>query len=285
MGLFDRVEVDEFNAFRTEVKSKLEELAEEIKRKTTDSEQIARAASDNALAIEKNMRETESVVAAVLRSLESYKKEVEGEVKVIQSERARVATSNEDLLKSVEATKAIYTQILEEKRIVDAAASDISAKIEQIDGILSESKRLPEDVENTKKLLDEAKGVNDAIQNLLTHSMKRKGEIDELHKEIYGHDVRSGEGQSEHVDGLRDDLQNSYESVVAETLKLEIKIQELIDSISEKHCAHLDAQKADFDTLIAISKSRITAVNEQLDGLLPGAMAAGLSAAYEKKEG
>ena len=58
----------------------------------------------------------------------------------------------------------------------------------------------------------------------------------------------------------------------------------VVTEIHETHEDQLGELKSNFETLLEKSEEKITAVNKQLTSLLPGAMAEGLSAAYEKKK-
>jgi hypothetical protein len=143
---------------------------------------------------------------------------------------------------------------------------------------------LPEALEETQVILTESKSIADSIKALLAHATSRKSEIDELHKKILGQDIAGEEGKSEHIDGLKDELEKSYRSLNEQAQNLASSIESLASSISAKHDKVLDERNIKFEELLSTSTARYESVNKQLTGLLPGAMAEGLSAAYETKK-
>lgn len=285
MSLFERrVERKEFDELKSEINNKINFLTEEIQRKATDSEESARAAADNAIEIEGKIRNTEANVNNALKNLEEYKSQALLEVQAIQSERKELTETNTKLITNIKENQDLHTQLIKSKESTTLAVSEISENFEKIKSLLTEAEELPSAVTSTKKLVEEAEELNEKLQNLLTHSMKRKSEIDELHKQIYGHDVRDSAGAVEHIDGIKDHLDATYTNLEERSKDLESSIQSLTSDITDKHKTLLNKQKDLFENLVSESKSRITSINEQITNLLPGAMAAGLSAAYENKK-
>jgi hypothetical protein len=287
MGIFDRASQEDLENFKLYVKNRLDELDREIKSKVSDSEEVARAAANNAIEIEGNIKKTESIITNHLNELDSYKNSAKAELENIQIEKDSLLNINNDLKSSIEETKNLYNRLIESKKNIDVMETDVSKKIEKINEILEKSQMLPDSVERTNELLKKAKEINDNIQGLLAHSSKKKSEIDELYKSIYGVDIKNSDGNEdhvEHVDGLKDDLEKSYNDIHNQIILLKEVIEKSVKSESEKYDKQLNFQKEIFENLVSDSNSRISALNDQLSGLLPGAMAEGLSAAYEKKK-
>ena len=285
MGILDKsVDQKEFDKFKEELLSKISILEQEVKHKATDSEEIARTAAENALEIEKKIKDTESVIEVNLKELENYKNSASEVLSEMQNEKTNLETNNQDILSRIEKVKTLSDEIIETKTIVETATSDVHLNIDKINKALSDSGMLPAQVEEIKQLLEVTKTLSSNMEGLQSHSMKRKSEIDDLYNEINGYDITNNESGTEHVDGLKDDLEKNYDELHNQADELEGKVQILIDSITENHEQQLDEEKLSFEKLIDESEKRINAVNDELTGLLPGAMAEGLSAAYEEKK-
>lgn len=284
MGFFDKIDRDEFENFQTEISNKFENLEQEIKKKATDSEETARNAAENAVSLERNIRENGANIDNILKELVEYKAAASRELDEIKKEKEETLSNNKDLLEEIKSTNSLYNEILTKKEEIETASNEIANKIKEIDTHLEKSKSLPESVSNTQKLLEECRSFSDSIGNLLNHSIKRKSEIDELYKTIYGENISSSDGNEEHIDGLKDELERSYKSLSDKAAGFDSTIKSLTNEITQKHEEHLSEQRKTFEKLLEKSNERIEIVNNQLTGLLPGAMAEGLSAAYEKKK-
>lgn len=284
MGIFDRVDFDEYQHFQNEIRNKLDVLEKNIQLKVTDSEDTARAAAANAVASEQKVKELETNIETSLQDLEKYKNAALAELQSVRKEKEDVTGNNNELLSAIQNTQTLYTQIIETKKIIDSSATDISNKVAEITAYLEQCKGLPANVDATQKLLDECTSLSDSVKSILDHCVKKKSEVDDVYNSIYGEDIKDTKGNSEHIDGIRDELERAYSSIKEKTDQLEHEIKILLDEIAQKHDVHLAEQRTSFELLITNSQSKVKAVYDQLTGLLPGAMAEGLSAAYEKKK-
>ena len=278
------VSPEEFGKFKTEVNQKLNELTDKVQRKITDDEAAANLSAQNAQAAEHRIIATEEAVTTALGDLEKYRDQALAELQNLQQQVSTNSESNKTLSEHIEQNKLLHNQLLSAKAQVDEFVASITQSHTEISAALAEAQKLPEYVEATQKLVDESKELSNNHQSLLSHSMKRKADIDELHKSICGYDVKNSEGVSEHVDGLKDELENSYKSISDQIESLDTHINELTEEITEKHKEQLSEERVVFDKLVVDSNEKVTAVSDQLKALLPGAMAAGLSAAYEAKK-
>lgn len=285
MGWLDKgVTPEDFDAFKSEVNRRFNEISEEIRRKITDDEAAANLSAQNAQAAEQRIISTEGAVTAALGDLEKYRDQALTELQSLQQQISANIESNKALANAIEQNKQLHDQLLAAKAQVDEFVSSITQSHSNISAALDEAQRIPESVEATRKIVAESKELSDNLQSLLNHSMKRKADIDELHKSICGYEVKNSEGVSEHVDGLKDELEKSYKSVSGQTESLVDRINEITSEITDTHKKQLSEELLAFGKLVKESNEKVNAVSDQLKALLPGAMAAGLSAAYEAKK-
>ncbi|RZU38188.1 hypothetical protein EV700_2766 [Fluviicoccus keumensis] len=277
-------ETNNLDSFKAQVLDQLKILQENIDLKVTDSEEVASTAANNAVNSEKRIMDTESKVRDAIEKLESYRDEASKELLKIKTEREGAEEAHKSIKLVFEENQALQSQIIDAKDAVENAVTEASKNVDKVKLLLSENQKLPESVAGINELLESTRTLSDNMQNLLDHSLKKKSEIDDLYNKIYGYEVKGSDGDVSHIDGLRDELQRSYEAISKNTTELDTKIQNLTGTITDKHRSELEGQLSAFETLVNDSKSRISAINDQLTGLLPGAMAEGLSAAYEKKK-
>lgn len=283
MGFWGMVERDVFDAFRSEVEQRLDNLTEEIRRKATDSEEIARKAAESAIELEQKVRNITSSIETTLRQLDGFSGEAQKIKESMEADREELISNNTSLKENIASTETLYSHALAIKEAVEAATAEISTKKKEIEEILEECSELPASLEKTNALLEESQKHNSNINDLLTHSMKRKAEIDDLHKAIYGADIKNDEGQVEHVEGLKESLAHTYEDLEAQAKRLDETTKASVEEIAKNHRSLLSHQTESFKNLVSESKTRFEEVDQQLKSLLPGSMAAGLSAAYESK--
>jgi predicted nucleic acid-binding Zn-ribbon protein len=274
----------EVNNFKIEVRNAHSELREEIKRRASDSEESARVSAANASESANRIKEIESSVHDALNKLKDVAERADGERGRIQTLATELENSHRGLALGTEYIQQISAEITSIKSSIDVASAGVYANVDKINLTLSRSEKLPEKVSDIEALLEHCENIGEDIQGLLSHSMSRKSEVDDLHKQILGYDIKDAQGNSEHIDGLRDTLAKSYSAIQDRTNMLEVEVQRVVNEVKSSFLSHFASQKENFDQLLLDSKNQIDAVNEQLTSLLPGAMAEGLSAAYENKK-
>lgn len=285
MGLFDKgVEQKDFDEFKAEINQRLSELSEEIRRKITDDEATASQSAKNAHEAEQRIRETEKFVSKAVLDLETYRDQALVEVQRLQEQILSNSEANQTLATSIEKNNQLSAELFAGKSKIDEFLIEIRNTHEQITESLAAANKLPESVAEIGALAEASRKQSEDLQSLLNHSMKRKADIDDLHKSICGYEIKNSEGVSEHVDGLKDELEKSYTSVSSRTDKLSDVLDEVTSEIAEKHKEQLSEELVKFEEFITDSNEKVVAVSDQLKALLPGAMAAGLSAAYEEKK-
>ena len=285
MSIFDKgLDPEIFEVYKRETATKIALLEAAIRDKITDTEQAALEVLTRIITIETNTIAKDTSIKEVLTILEECRKEATAGLAKIKAVGVSVENSHAEQLVMVNQCDETKTGVLALKATASEHVTEIVKNYEVIKKALAQSEELPTQVLTVTTLLEETKTVNESIKNLLTHSMKRKSEIDELHVKTFGADVKDSAGEVAHIDGLVDELDRTYDSLVSRSESLDVALQEAVKDITEKHHAQLGKDKAEFDTLLAKSTDSIGAITDQITGLLPGAMAEGLSAAYEKKK-
>ncbi|MEW9905765.1 hypothetical protein [Pseudomonas putida] len=285
MSIFDKgLDPQIFEAYKRETAAKVAILEAAIRDKITDTEQAALEVLARITAIETSTITKDTSIKEALTILEECRKEATSELEKVKAVGVGVKNSHAEQLAMVNQCDEMKAGVLALKATASEHVAEIVGDYEVIKKALAQSEELPTQVLTATKMLEEAKTLNESIKNLLTHSMKRKSEIDELHVKTFGADVKDSAGEAAHIDGLVDELERTYDSLVSRSENLDIVLQEAVKDITEKHHAQLGQEKAEFDALLARSTDSIGAITDQITGLLPGAMAEGLSAAYEKKK-
>ncbi len=266
------------------IESKFAALDEAISVRVTDSEEAARAAAQKAAEHAETANEAGTQIQTALQEIEHYKNSASHEVELLKKEVASTSTLSENLRSQINATQEVYSDFLEGKEKLDVQINDLAEKMGDASEDLELAEKLPEAVAQAQASLNEAKTLGESIKNTLSHAVSRKAEIDELHKLILGEDVADADGESQHIDGIKDELDATYKQLTETASGLETATTNAVNDITEKHNLLLKNRQTDYETMLARATGRYEQINSQLTGLLPGAMAEGLSAAYEKKK-
>jgi hypothetical protein len=285
MGIFDLPATKkEFDAFTDQTDEKIRQLKHAIETKISDSEETIHAAAEVASQFLVTLKEREVFVENSLEIL-----------KTCQDQASDGLTKIRTVVSNVEATQAELEGVLNKITEIQEEANETNGeihtfsveaenKLTQIRQTIEACSTLPDSIEETKEYLKISKQLNDDIQTLRDHSVKRKGEVDELHKAIFGQNITSTDGQEEHVAGLKDQLETSYREISSQVNKLTSNVKSLTDSITDEFKQKQQAQFDEFQLLLTDSKLQITNITNEINHLLPGGLAAGLSSAYEKKK-
>ena len=274
----------EINQLKSSTQAGLDALHTEIKSTATVSDEVARQAAANAVESEKNIKNIETLFSTALQELNSEKLDAEKLFASIAEIKSNAMTEEVAVSEIGNLARKSITELNEKKAAIEAEYELISERAIEFNSYLEQSRDLPGSLAVAKELMANGKKLVDSMQSLLTHAIKKKAEIDELYNEIYGEDITTEDGEKEHTSGKIDELDAAYESLQSDVNQLQNTMNKAIDDIKLSYNQLQEKNIAQFEGLITSSNARIKAVDEQLTGLLPGGMAAGLSAAYEEKK-
>lgn len=274
MGIFDeKLDKKDFSKYKKEIQSALEKLSNEIASKVTDSEDDARQSAERAKV---SLEEVESAKISIDNSVN----QIESLFESITSKSAELMDTADQAIQQKnqieefhEESEVLRNEVNTLKEQMSSVLSESSERLEKISQMMSQCVGLPEKLSEANGQLSQINEKFSQVEDVLNHSVKRKGQIDELHKSILGQNIKNENGETEHVDGLKDDLESAYNGFDERVEKLENEIDDTIESIRTKYNDLLEESSTDYDS-----------VSKKLKSLLPDALAAGLSAAYEKKK-
>lgn len=195
--------------------------------------------------------------------------------------------SFENEISSLEERKNVldkfYNQVEEKEAKLQNDLVSIKSSVDEVAGYLENSKEFPDKIQELEELLDQLKENSASIEQIKTNVLKRRSDIDVVHKEILGHDIKNEAGEVEHVDGLKDELVAALYGLESKVKNLGENYNKELDSQKTDHEARLDRDRNEFRSLFKNTEEFIEETKQRILDLLPGAMAAGLSHAYEEK--
>ena len=103
-------------------------------------------------------------------------------------------------------------------------------------------------------------------------AVEKKAEIVGVYDEIFGYSYENEEGEAVDVEGTKSQLENAYKVLAGK-----------VEGVSEDLSDFKDTKKQEYKEFLRNSSSEFSALKADVRKLLPDAMTAGLSYAYEKK--
>lgn len=271
------------SALESTLSRRVSELDLEIKRKVTDSEQEARSAAE---AAELGKGRVDAAVEQVLsfaRQIDEFKSAAEGEVVALKQSRAGLEDESKKLQSAIDKLKSSYESILEKKAPVDAAIDESHARLASLEATLSKVPIVESQIEGISQSKAKAEELLSDLNSLQEASVKRSKVIEDVHKNIFGYEVKSKDGTSQIFEGLASELEVAYDGIKERLGGLESEVARACANIDEQYDLVFKSKDEELGRLIVSASGRIDAVDRDLKALLPGAMATGLSAAYESK--
>ncbi len=169
-----------------------------------------------------------------------------------------------------------YNDIVSKTTSISNAAQEADGDIakireakDKIQEISTQADEIKEAIDANPDIVDDIDNMNEQITNvgaLYSQAEKDKNEIRKLYQTLFGYNVKDSEtGETKHVDGLKQQLDSTYDDLKTkmETLEKETK-QNFTNTINEW-------------------SGQYNALKESVENLLPGAMSAGLAEAYKDK--
>lgn len=228
----------------------------------------------NSSTYEKDAKQSSKKAAEFKNRAEERKESIEG----FYNQSQLLLDNFNQLLSDVTAIKEsiVAKQIVVEQTVeaLNENSTNLESKLEKIEEILEEYPNLDENIDALNSQLETSQESSSKISTLLKGITEKKNEIDEMYFEIAGYDEKNEDsGELEHVDGLKDKLEEQYSG-------LEQKLKDLKSSFDKLLLEKTNETKK----VILEWTEKYNALNRKIESLLPNALTAGLSSAYSDKK-
>lgn len=235
----------------TTLSQQVAQLQEDIHKTTPECEQEARNAS-------KEISKYKNRASNAWQEIEKIKGEIQDLIKesqVILQAKSTAITINQSLTDA----QTILTESKEAQLTLDKTIQSINNQSAQIQA-------MQEDVTNK---FSTAQSSSNKIASLLETAVETKDKINDIYDEIDGYDTLEGK----HVEGLKEKLEKKYTQLEKDSSFLKSNIETIENNLLSWKENFIKEKTEEFNTL-----------SEQIKSLLPGAMSAGLSAAYGEQK-
>ncbi|WP_084060166.1 hypothetical protein [Cellulophaga tyrosinoxydans] len=249
---------------RRKLWERLSELEKQVAEKPSDIEKEARQASKKAAEYRNKAEERFNQASAIHAKLVNIETEIDEKLSYIKSNHTKSIEISNDLVENSTNLSNLITRISE----VLEQHPEIEEEIEKLDELILKIE------ENSSKANTTYKGI-----------LSKKTEIDELHREILGYEDEDEDGEIITVEGLKKELETSYNQLTEISENLEENLESLKVTSKEQYDDFIKTNQDSLDSIKSNSKKEYDKINKQIESLLPNALTAGLSSAFITKKG
>jgi len=241
-------------------------LEEAVKNKTSDYEESAKQSASASRDILNKLRPIEVQAKDIHSVLLEQKSEADESV----SELGAVATEAAQARTKLAAFEQTLEGVTERKVEIDNTIADLDAQALQLKSKMAEADKSNEAL---SELVSKSDSFSSKIGATHTKVVKQGKEVADLHDEVFGYvSVDDATGDETQVSGLKAELDSTYSGLKSDIENLDSTLQGI-----------QSGQKAAFETFKKGKEKEFSEVSDRIRSLLPDAMTAGLSSAYETK--
>ncbi|SFO01964.1 hypothetical protein SAMN04487989_1122 [Bizionia echini] len=248
---------------RKKLWERLLELEKQVAEKPSDIEREAKQASKKAAEYRNKTEERLNQAIEIQSKLAIIETEIDEKLSDIKSKHSKSIEVSNELLENSTSLSNLVTRISE---VLDEHP-EIEQEINQLDELIAKIE------ENSSK-------ANTTYKGILT----KKTEIDELHREILGYEDEDEDGEIITVEGLKKELETSYNHLTETSENLEESLEKLKKASKSQYDDFIKNNQDDLEILKSNSKNEYDKINKQIESLLPNALTAGLSSAFVTKK-
>lgn len=239
------------------------ELEKQIAEKPSDIEKEAKQASKKAAEYRNKAEERLTQANEIHSKLVGIETEIDEKLNDIKSNHSKSIDISNNLLENSTHLSNLATKISD----VLVEHPEIEEEIDELDDLIAKIE------ENSSK-------ANTTYKGILT----KKTEIDELHREILGYEDEDENGETITVEGLKKELEVSYNQLTETAKNLNENLENLRKTSKEQYEEFIKKHQDNLESLKSNSKNEYDKINKQIESLLPNALTAGLSSAFVSKK-
>lgn len=241
------------------------------------------------------------IKSALKKKTSDHERDAKQSSKMASEYRNRCETSKETILRNLSSADtalsgirknnsevtSILSTVRETGILAKTASEDIdllNSKISVLDAFFEERENLEEKLSLLSDITTKGEESYSKISALYSALQKRKNEFDELYFEVLGYEDTDEEtGEPHRVEGLKDELDKSYQEIKREIVSLKSEVKDINESTLANYEAILEEQEQKFGSTIDEWTIEYTNLSGKVDALLPNALTAGLSHAFSEK--
>ncbi|MDH5928939.1 hypothetical protein AB4179_19480 [Vibrio lentus] len=215
-------------------------------------------------------------IQEIVKSVEDGKELVEELKQSISSAHEKSITQQAEITETLVAAESQKNELVETKLESESTIQDLKELVEEKNLLSQRIETITEQVESSEKLTK-------TLKTLLTNATSERKEIRQIYDDVFGHSYEDELGEVQQVEGLKEQLDSSYQKIKEDLSILSNELSKTIDTQSTKLEELVDIFNEKTDEAITSANDKYQAIVYKIDALLPTALTAGLSGAYVEK--
>ena len=215
-------------------------------------------------------------IQEIVKSVEDGKELVEELKQSISSAHDKSITQQAEITETLAAAESQKNELVETKLESESTIQDLKELVEEKNLLSQRIETVTEQVESSEKLTK-------TLKTLLMNATSERKEIRQIYDDVFGHSYEDELGEVQQVEGLKEQLDSSYQKIKEDLSILSNELSKTIDTQSTKLEELVDIFNEKTDEAITSANDKYQGIVYKIDALLPTALTAGLSGAYVEK--
>jgi hypothetical protein len=265
------------------VDSKMSELVEITKLPQT-SQKEAQSSARSAAQFKGQTRQIKDDAQEKFEQIETFLAQIvqtKSEILDIHSEISGASNTIEIARVEINETKITLSKLME----------DFNSSVAELNQVIADNSSLSGELEEVTQNMVSANSSFSKIQSLFKQVASMHSEIKDIFEEINGYEVESEEGEPNQegknvikVEGVKERLEITYVGLSENIKELEKQFEILKDTTESEYSEIQQNSTTSFSEFLAKCKGSFNETHTEITNLLPRALTAGLSAAYDEKK-
>ncbi|MEL4425511.1 hypothetical protein AAEH84_06900 [Shewanella indica] len=268
-------QIEDLLSSQDKFQEKIKILDEKVKRPSESQEEAQKASRSIAQykgKIQRTKVEVDEVIVKLTENLEQSNS-------LLEDIKQSASKLDEKILKYDQTFSSCNNFFVEVSEKHDRVIERINETVELLDKNNELPDRLDETHDLIEKLLEADSKSQGILRNIATHHTK----VRELRDEIIGYEAENEDGEIERIDGLKDELESTYSILSQKIDDLNTNLIQLKKDASDNYNNLLNQSDIDIKNKLSNQEEQYNDVYQRITDLLPAALTAGLSAAYNEK--
>lgn len=245
----------------------------------------------------KQPSENQTIALQAARSAAQYKGKIQRakeQIDVILNDSTKTFQELKNFLDETKSKTQVFEQKIEvfeetfeNGKNLFKTISDTHEQVEQrityTNEILDKYNDLPTRLNDASIQLDSLDEIDSKAQVILKNITSYHSKVRELRDEILGYDTENDDGESERIEGIKDELESSYLVIKNDLSDLKLNLDKLLSDTTKNYNLLLDTSNEKIGSTLKSQENQYNEVYQKIITLLPAALTTGLSAAYNEK--
>lgn len=257
----------------------LNEQKEAIEKKTSDYEKEAKGASKKTSEYRNRSSEAYKEIENKKRDVDSIVSSLQTTISKITEIYNKISTQYGDITPKSDEITEIYNNVLEQNKILLPKINEIAKALTSLNEMVISANS---SVENAKQADLDISAINKKMLTLHNQAASMKSEIGDIYDEVMGYDYED-EGETKRESGLKDKLEKAYDELERNLVLFSDQLTNFKNSKNEEYEKFVVEKNESFQSVIDKWETAFLNTDKKIKSLLPDALTAGLSYAYEEK--